>query len=70
MHIYMHLHPVSQYGMAYSVHATARTPMRRWVMLQEQSASVEARFNLRTYYTTKISLITADFVSQVLSDHS
>ena len=40
MHIYMHLYPISQYGMAYPVHATARTPMCRWVMLQEQSASV------------------------------
>ena len=39
MHIYMHLHPVSQYGTAYPVYATARTPMHRWVMFQEQSAS-------------------------------
>ena len=39
MHIYMHLHSVSQYGMAHPVHVTARTPMHRWVMLQEQSAS-------------------------------
>ena len=35
----MHLHPVSQYGMAHPIYVTARTPIRRWVMLQEQCAS-------------------------------
>ena len=35
----MHLHLVSQYGMARPVYITALTPMRQWVMLQEQSAN-------------------------------
>ena len=35
----MPLHPVFQYGMAYPIQATARTPICQWVMLQEQSAS-------------------------------
>ena len=35
----MHLHLVSQYDMAHPVYVTAKTPMHRWVMLQEQSAN-------------------------------
>ena len=34
----MHLHLVSQYGMAHPFYVPARTPMHRWMMLQEQSA--------------------------------